>query len=172
MDMTTIISDFLRSLCNGNDQLSRLLFSLFVICMLSLYAWIYTEKYRKGTPAPLHPGPCGLPLVRNLLSLDPELHSYFAGLAQTHGPILKLRLGNKLGIVVSSPSLAEQVLKDHDLTFANRDVLAGALAVFYGGCDIVWSLWTPYGPEWQMLRKVCAQDAWQHHPELRVHAPS
>jgi cytochrome P450 len=152
MNMMTI-SDFLQSLCNGNDQLSRLLFSLFVICTLSLYAWIYTKKYRKGTPpAPLPPGPRGLPLVGNLLSLDPELHSYFAGLAQTHGPILKLRLGNKLGIVVSSPSLARQVLKDHDLTFANRDVPAGARAVAYGGCDIVW---TPYGPEWRMLRKVC-----------------
>jgi hypothetical protein len=53
----------------------------FVICMLSLYAWIYAKKYRKGTPAPLPPGPRGLPLVGNLLSLDPELHSYFAGLA-------------------------------------------------------------------------------------------
>jgi hypothetical protein len=44
------------------------------------------------------------------------------------------------------------VLKDHDLTFANRDVLAGARAVFYGWRDTVW---TPYVPEWRMLRKVC-----------------
>lgn len=44
------------------------------------------------------------------------------------------------------------MLKDHDITFANRDVpVAGRLAT-YGGIDIVW---TPYGPEWRMLRKVC-----------------
>nr|WAU86926.1 birch protein [Betula platyphylla] len=147
----TLISDFLQTLCNGNGQLSRLLLSLFVIiCTLSCCAWIYT-KNRNGTPQ-LPPGPRGLPLVGNLLSLDPELHSYFARLAQAHGPILKLWLGKKLGIVVSSPSLAREVLKDNDLTFANRDVPAGARVVAYGGSDIVW---TPYGPEWRMLRKVC-----------------
>jgi cytochrome P450 len=150
--MIALISDFLQTLGSGDDQLSRFLFSLFVIFTLSCYAWIYT-KNRKGTDTPpLPPGPRGLPLVGSLLSLDPELHSYFAGLAQTHGPILKLWLGNKLGIVVSSPSIARQVLKDHDVTFANRDVPAGARAVAYGGSDIVW---TPYGPEWRMLRKVC-----------------
>lgn len=147
----TLISDFLQTLCNGNDQLSRLLLSLFVIIFtLSCCALIYT-KNRKDAP-PLPPGPRGLPLVGNLLSLDPELHSYFARLAQAHGPILKLWLGKKLGIVVSSPTLAREVLKDNDLIFANRDVPAGSQVVSYGGSDIVW---TPYGPEWPMLRKVC-----------------
>lgn len=150
--MMTLISDFLQNLGNGNDQLSRLLFSLFVIFTLSCYAWIYTKNRKSTDTPPLPPGPRGLPLVGNLLSLDPELHSYFADLAKTHGPILKLWLGNKLGIVVTSPSIARQVLKDHDLTLANRDVPAGARAVTYGGSDIVW---TPYGPEWRMLRKAC-----------------
>ncbi|KAG2681446.1 hypothetical protein I3760_11G145200, partial [Carya illinoinensis] len=148
--MMTVISAFLQSIINGDDPLSRLLFTLFVIFTLSWYVWIYS-KSNKVTP-PLPPGPRGLPLVGNLLSLDPELHSYFAGLAQKHGPILKLRLGNKLGIVVTSPSLAREVLKDHDVNFANRDVPAAARALAYDGSDIVW---TPYGPEWRMLRKVC-----------------
>lgn len=123
-----------------------------VLVTLSLvlvwYAWIYFKKFGSRQP----PGPRGLPFVGNLLSLDPELHSYFAGLAHTYGPIYKLRLGTKLCIVITSPSVAREVLKDHDVTFANRDVPAAGRAASYGGSDIVW---TPYGPEWRMLRKVC-----------------
>ena len=54
--------------------------------------------------------------------------------------------------MVSSPSMAREVLKDQDITFANRDVPAAARAATYGGSDITW---TPYGPEWRMLRKTC-----------------
>ncbi|PKI59534.1 hypothetical protein CRG98_020062 [Punica granatum] len=61
-------------------------------------------------------------------------------------------LGSKAGIIITSPSAAREVLKDHDVTFANRDVPAAGRAASYGGRDIVW---TPYGPEWRMLRKVC-----------------
>ncbi|KAB2622519.1 geraniol 8-hydroxylase-like [Pyrus ussuriensis x Pyrus communis] len=45
------------------------------------------------------------------------------------GPIFKLRLGSTVGVVVTSPSSARQILKEHGATFANRD--------------------------WRMLRKVC-----------------
>ncbi|XP_004295902.1 PREDICTED: geraniol 8-hydroxylase-like [Fragaria vesca subsp. vesca] len=125
-----------------------------VVVTLSLvalwFAWLYYK--RSDSNARLPPGPRGLPLVGNLLSLDPELHSYFAGLAHTYGPIYKLRLGTKLAVVITSPSLARQVLKDHDVIFANHDVPAAGLAATYGGSDIAW---TPYGPEWRMLRKVC-----------------
>nr|XP_023884318.1 geraniol 8-hydroxylase-like [Quercus suber] len=137
----TLNSDFLQSLSNGNDP-----------------AWvtIHSSKSNKTTPTatpPPPPGPRGIPLFGNLLSLEPELHSYFAGLAHIYGPIFKLRLGNKVGIVMSSPSMARQVLKDQDVTFANRDITEAGRAATYGGSDIAWS---SYGPEWRMLRKVCA----------------
>lgn len=126
-----------------------------VVTLLALFAIIWYAWRRagskKGRPS-LPPGPRGLPLIGNLASLDPDLHTYFAGLARTYGPILKLQLGHKLGIIVSSPNLAREVLKDHDITFANRDVPDVARIAAYGGSDIAWS---PYGPEWRMLRKVC-----------------
>lgn len=94
----------------------------------------------------------GLPVIGNLPFIDPQLHTYFAGLAQTYGPVVKLKLGSKVGFVISSPTSARQVLKDHDTTFANRDVHSGAMVVTYGGLDIVSA---PYGPTWRTLRRVC-----------------
>ncbi|KAL4602573.1 hypothetical protein ACB092_10G062500 [Castanea dentata] len=141
-----LISDLLHT---KELPLSPLTLLVLLIFTLSWYTW---KKQRTSLLLLLPPGPRGVPLFGNLLSLDPELHSYFAGLAQIHGPIFKLRLGYKLGIVVTSPSLTREVLKDRDVTFANRDVPEAGRAATYGGSDIVW---TPYGPEWRMLRKVC-----------------
>nr|AGX15389.1 flavonoid 3' monooxygenase [Plectranthus barbatus] len=119
--------------------------------------WILLLLLKKPTSSnpPLPPGPRGLPLLGNLLSLDPELHTYFAALAKTYGPIYSLKLGKKIGIVITSPDLAKAVFKDQDTTFANRDVPVAGKEAAYGGADIVW---TPYGPEWRMLRKVCVRE--------------
>ncbi|KAM7258768.1 hypothetical protein ACFE04_014509 [Oxalis oulophora] len=122
--------------------------TLLILTVILLYTW----QHLKSNTLPSPPGPRGLPLVGNLLSLDSELHTYFASLAQTYGPILQLKLGGKIGIIITSPSLTKQVLKDNDVTFCNRDVPIVVDAIGYGGQDIVW---TPYGAEWRMLRKVC-----------------
>ncbi|XP_058764061.1 flavonoid 3'-monooxygenase CYP75B137-like [Vicia villosa] len=126
-----------------------LIVALLIITAVTWYIYLFFFKSKFQN---LPPGPSGFPIFGNLLSLEPELHTYFAGLAQTHGPIFKLWLGSKLGIVVSSPSTAREILKEHDTVFANRDVPAAGRAATYGGLDIVWS---PYGAEWRMLRKIC-----------------
>ncbi|KAM6557074.1 hypothetical protein CsatB_004093 [Cannabis sativa] len=147
----TITSTTLLNFLKDNVDLTRVCFTLSAAAVVFLLL-IHLKLRGKRASPPLPPGPRGLPLLGNLLSLDPELHSYFRDLAQTHGPILKLQLGNKVGIVITSPSLAREVLRENDVVFANRDVpVAGRIAT-YGGYDIVW---TPYGPEWRMLRKVC-----------------
>ncbi|GKV38113.1 hypothetical protein SLEP1_g46059 [Rubroshorea leprosula] len=91
------------------------------------------------------------PFLRDLPFLEPELHTYFAALARKYGPVVKLQLGTKIGILITSPTMAREVLKDQDITFANRDMPVVAKPVSYGGSNIIWN---PYGPEWQMLRKV------------------
>ncbi|KNA23696.1 hypothetical protein SOVF_022390 [Spinacia oleracea] len=132
----------------------------WVIPLLTLLTIIWSiilftrHQSHQGKP-PQPPGPKGLPILGNLLSLDPELHTYFTSLAQTYGPIFSLRLGTKFGVVISSPALAKEVLKDHDVIFANRDPPIAGKVGTYGGHDIVWA---PYGPTWRLLRKVCVRE--------------
>lgn len=102
----------------------------------------------RGQPPPL-------PLLGNLLSLDFELHTYFATLAKNYGPICTIWLGKRVGIIISSPAVAAEILKDKDTIFANHDVPAVALEIAYGGKDIACR---PYGQEWRMLGKVCTTE--------------
>ncbi|XP_077239782.1 cytochrome P450 76C1-like [Tasmannia lanceolata] len=86
--------------------------------------------------------------------MEPDLHRYFAKLSSIYGPICKVKLGNKVIVILSSPAMAKEIHKDQDTIFANHDVVAGGITVTYEGSDIVWSR----GTVWRMLRKVCVQE--------------
>lgn len=90
-------------------------------------------------------------MVGSLPFLDPNLHRHFARLAATYGPIFHLKLGQKLVVVVSSPSLAKEVLKEQDPILANRDVPANIRYMPNAAQGIGW---TPNGDKWRSLRKL------------------
>ncbi|WOK92851.1 geraniol 8-hydroxylase-like [Canna indica] len=110
----------------------------------------------KLTRSKLPPGPLGLPLLGSLLSVDPELHHYFDSLARFYGPVLSLRLGSKLFVVLSSPAAVREALKDQDIVFANHEPPAAAAAAFPIFLrDLIFS---PYGPLWRSLRKISMRE--------------
>ncbi|KAJ1385204.1 Cytochrome P450 [Sesbania bispinosa] len=114
--------------------------------------WRFKSSINTSTlPSPLPPGPVGLPLVGYLpfLILGTHLHLKFDKLARVYGPIFKLMLGTKTFVVVSSPSLVKEIVRDQDTIFANRDPPIALLLSLYGGDDIA-SL--PYGPQWKKAR--------------------
>ncbi|KAG2330550.1 hypothetical protein Bca52824_001730 [Brassica carinata] len=123
--------------------------ALLILTTILTVLWFLVKR---SPQPPLPPGPRGLPIVGNLPFLDPNLHTYFTTIAEKHGPIFKLKLGSKLTVVVNSPSLAREILKDQDINFSNRDVPLTGRAATYGGLDIVW---LPYGAAWRVLRKIC-----------------
>ncbi|KAL8459261.1 hypothetical protein ACS0TY_036659 [Phlomoides rotata] len=142
---------------NPIDNRARLVLSSIIGFLAVLWIFLlFIKKSNNKYP----PGPKGFPVVGNLLSHDPELHTYFPKLAKTYGPIYTLKLGKKTGVVISSPSLAKLVLKDQDITFTNRDVPVAGKVGTYGGSDIVCN---PYGPVWRMLRNVCVREMLSVH---------
>ncbi|XP_040987830.1 flavonoid 3'-monooxygenase CYP75B137-like, partial [Juglans microcarpa x Juglans regia] len=113
------------------------------------------KKQRKAAVPPLPPGPRGLPIVGYLPFVGTELHTKFHQLCGIYGPIYKVWLGNKLSIVISSPSLVKEVVRDQDAIFSNRDTNIVARTVTYGGADIALSL---NCPNWKMLRKIFVRE--------------
>ncbi|TXG70752.1 hypothetical protein EZV62_005687 [Acer yangbiense] len=157
-ELSRLVIVFWSWWCDGLTQnpTTRVIPTLVAATLLaiSLYAWLIKKPFTSAPPLP--PGPPGLPLLGNLPFLEPNLHRYFAKLSEIYGPIMKLQLGRKLCVVISSPSLAKQVLKDYDVIFANRDPTVAAIAGTYGGIDILWS--PSHDPEWRKLRKIFIQE--------------
>ncbi|CAL4985299.1 unnamed protein product [Urochloa decumbens] len=102
----------------------------------------------------LPPGPWSLPVIGNLHHLigSPNLHRALTRLSRNHGPLMMIRLGEVSSMVVSSPEAAQEVLKTHDIAFADRFTNATIGALTFDGGDIAFA---PYGERWRQLRKIC-----------------
>ncbi|GJX89888.1 putative cytochrome P450 [Tanacetum coccineum] len=83
--------------------------------------------------------------------LGPDLHKQFTNMANTYGPIFKFYLGSKLHVVINTPELAKEVVRDNDETFANHDLTVASSVITYGGQDIVFS---KHNSNWRNLRKI------------------
>ncbi|XP_027070717.2 cytochrome P450 71D7-like [Coffea arabica] len=129
--------------------------SNFIACFLFLAFISALIKRRKRPKAAqkLPPSPWKLPLVghmHHLLGSAP--HRALAKLAQKHGPLMHLQLGEISSVVVSSPRLAREIMKTHDLAFADRSELLATKIVCYNNTNIAGS---PYGAYWRQMRKIC-----------------
>ncbi|KAL7182849.1 hypothetical protein ACSBR1_041508 [Camellia fascicularis] len=105
--------------------------------------------------AALPPGPRGVPILGSIPFFGTNRHKSFSELAHRYGPIYKLWLGKKLCVVITSPSLAKQVVCDQDTVLSNREAPIAALVASYSGIDIVWS---PSGPHWRNMLKIFVRE--------------
>ncbi|KAI3840345.1 hypothetical protein MKX03_005841, partial [Papaver bracteatum] len=143
-------------IANGENKVMGVYVSVVVVVLITcVYVVNVKSQRRNGRELGLPPGPRGLPLIGNLLSLEPNLHVYLEKLSKIYGPIIKLQLGRKCVIVVSSSSLAKEILRDQDVNFAGRDRPVALSALTYGWSDIIWG---HSDQEWRKLRKICNQE--------------
>ncbi|XP_019443227.1 PREDICTED: cytochrome P450 71A1-like [Lupinus angustifolius] len=125
------------------------------LVLLSLLSILLLLIIHKSTRPKTHlpPGPPPLPLIGNLHQLDTSsLHQCLSQLSHKYGPIMSLQLGSVPTLVVSSSKMAKQVLKTHDLNFANRPPFLGLKKLSYNGLDIGFA---PFSPYWKEMKKLC-----------------
>ncbi|CDP07887.1 unnamed protein product [Coffea canephora] len=122
------------------------LFLAFVLCLIK-------EWKRSKAAQKLPPSPSKLPVIGNMHHLvgSPPHHA-LRKLARQHGALMYLQLGEISSIVVSSPHLAKEIMKTHDLAFANRAEFLTSKILMYNSSDIACC---PYGDYWRQMRKIC-----------------
>ncbi|KAI8027920.1 Cytochrome P450 76T24 [Camellia lanceoleosa] len=105
---------------------------------------------RSGLP----PGPNPFPIIGNILALGKRPHESLSNLSKIYGPLMSLKLGTMTTIVVSSPSIAKQVLQKHDQIFSGRTLPNVVQVLNHHKASIVWS--SALSP-WRNLRKICKE---------------
>ncbi|XP_027333372.1 cytochrome P450 71D11-like [Abrus precatorius] len=133
-------------------------FPLLLSLILLMFFILKVGKRFKntGTTSNFPPGPWKLPILGNIHHLIGSLpHQRMSELSQKYGPLMHLQLGETSAIVVSSPEIAKEVLKTHEVTFAHRPRLVAAEIVTYGCTNITFS---PYGDYWKQIRKICTME--------------
>ncbi|CAN4092638.1 unnamed protein product [Withania somnifera] len=103
----------------------------------------------------LPPSPLSLPIIGHLYLIKDSFPQTLTSLSTRYGPILRLRLGCRNLLVVSSPSAVEECFTKNDIVFANRPQTIAA-DTFSFNCNTV--VWAPYGNLWRVLRPLRSEE--------------
>ncbi|OVA20835.1 Cytochrome P450 [Macleaya cordata] len=99
----------------------------------------------------LPPSPSKLPIIGNLHQLSSPPHHSLHFLSLKHGPLMFLHLGQVPNLIVSSASMAQEIMKTHDLACSSRPNSRIAKRILYDK-DVAAA---PYGEYWRQVRKIC-----------------
>jgi cytochrome P450 len=107
----------------------------------------------------LPPGPTPLPIIGNLLALGQKPHNSLAKLAKIHGPLMSLKFGQITTIVISSATMAKEVLLTNDKFLSNRNIPQTVSVVNHEQYSLAFM---PISPLWKELRKICNTQLLSH----------
>ncbi|XP_062167331.1 cytochrome P450 93A3-like [Alnus glutinosa] len=127
---------------------------LFLIWLVSIIL-VRAIFHRIKTKVRLPPSPVALPIIGHLHHLTSLPHQALHKLANRHGPLIHIFLGSVPCVVASSPEMAKEFLKTHEVSFSNRPHIAAFDYLTYGSANFSFA---PYGPYWKFMKKLCMSE--------------
>ncbi|XP_057804237.1 cytochrome P450 71A8-like [Salvia miltiorrhiza] len=125
-----------------------LLLSITLFSLYYLSKWLCKKPSNKRVP----PSPPKLPILGNLHQLSVTIHHSLQSLGAKYGPLMLLYLGKVPVMIVQSADGAAEILKKHDLIFADKPRSRTTRRLFYDLKDISVA---PYGEYWRKLKSLC-----------------
>ncbi|KAJ8081743.1 hypothetical protein PM082_007589 [Marasmius tenuissimus] len=117
--------------------------------------FVYTRALKSPSPAPLPPGPKGLPLIGNVLDL-PQTQAWltFAKWAEEYGPITHVRVPGLPIIVLNDATCTSDLLDKKGRQYSDRPrlVMGGELVGWDQGPALA-----QFGKPWSDYRRIMAQ---------------
>ncbi|KAH7906623.1 cytochrome P450, partial [Hygrophoropsis aurantiaca] len=102
----------------------------------------------------LPPGPPGLPLIGNVLSLDPaEPWKTYAKWGAKYGDIFYYRIFSQEVVVINSEEIAKDLLERRSSNYSDRPFFP--VRIPFGWANHFG--WMPYGSEWRLARRFFLQ---------------
>ncbi|KAI8017810.1 Geraniol 8-hydroxylase [Camellia lanceoleosa] len=127
----------------------------YLLLTLTLLQTLLSLARGSRTCQKLPPEPAMLPVIGNILKLGHKPHESLADLTKIHGPIMSLKLGQLTTIVVSSSTMAKQILQKQDLAFSTRSIPDSLHAHDHNHYSVAW---LPVADRWRSLRKIMASN--------------
>ncbi|CAI9101619.1 OLC1v1038987C1 [Oldenlandia corymbosa var. corymbosa] len=126
------------------------LYSVIWLCF-----YLLTGRLRSGRRSiRIPPGPSQIPLIGNLHQIGQKPHRSFAQLSKIYGPLMSVKLGTKLTVLVSSAGVAREVLQTHDRICSSRPIPMAARVLDHHKFSVGW---LPASAQWRNIRKMCQE---------------
>ncbi|KAJ3696924.1 hypothetical protein LUZ61_000629 [Rhynchospora tenuis] len=145
------------------EELISSYFFVLISLFISFFLSILLLKLKATATKPglrLPPGPWPLPIIGNIHNLMSSLpHQTLTKLSLQYGPIMHLRLGEIHAVIITSPEVAREIMKAHDINFSNRNISSTIDILSKGGRGLIFP---PYGEYWRQMRKISIVELLNH----------